>query len=177
MDALPGTNSVYKEWDVILLSAALSAATGMNTFDFCNEFLYKPLGIESGRWFTYPDGLCYNIGTTQAEQAQSDLSARDLAKIGLLLKNGGKWIGGQIISEGYVKEALSPLDLTHGHTLIKHGYGYLWWIYPDGYGCSGYGGQQIKVIPQLDIVYVLQATALSSHRDYNDVVNEIIDLL
>ncbi|HBL84664.1 MAG: serine hydrolase [Clostridiales bacterium GWF2_38_85] len=177
MDSLPGTKSVYKEWDVILLSAVLSTATGMNTFDFCNEFLYKPLGIESGRWFTFSDGLCYNIGTTPAEQAQSDLSARDLAKIGMLFKNGGKWNDEKIVSEVYVKEALTPLDLTHGHTLIKQGYGYMWWISPDGYGCSGYGGQQIKVIPKRDIVYVLQATVLSSHRDYNDVVNLIIDLL
>lgn len=179
MDALPGTNPSYKEWDVILLSAVISAATGMNTYDFCNRYLYKPLGIESGRWWTYPCGLCYNIGdTTRAdsriEQAKSDLSARDLAKIGFLFKQGGVYSGDRIVSAEYITEALTQNDLYHGHTLLKKSYGYMWWIYGDGYGCSGHGGQQIKVSPEKDIVYVIQATVLSSHRDYSDAVNEII---
>lgn len=168
MAAVPGTVSLYKEWDVILLSAVISAASGMNAFDFCNEYLYKPLGIESGRWFTFPDGLCYNIGTTPAQQAESDLSARELAKIGLLFKHDGNWNGKQIVPKAYIQEALAPHE---------PGYGYLWWLYDNGYGCSGYGGQQIKVIPEQDIVYVLQATALSSHRDYNDVVDEVLSCL
>ncbi|MDD4124362.1 MAG: serine hydrolase [Eubacteriales bacterium] len=176
-DSLPGTKSVYKEWDVILLSAVLSAATGMNTFDFCDMFLYKPLGIESGRWFTYPDGVCYNIGTNAQQQAQSDLCARDLAKIGMLFQNSGYWNGERIISDEYIKAALTPIDITHGSTLKKQSYGYLWWIYPDGYGCSGFGGQQITVIPERNTIYVLQATALSSHRDYSDAVGEIIGYL
>ena len=60
----------------------------MNTYDFCNEYLYKPLNIKSCRWFTSPDGVCYTIpgnnynGTDgNAEEAKSDLSARDMAKI------------------------------------------------------------------------------------------------
>lgn len=165
MDAVPGTVFLYKEWDVILLSALLSAASGMNPFDFCSEYLYKPLGIESGRWFTFPDGVCYNIGTTPAEQAESNLSARDLAKIGLLFKNGGKWNKEQIVSGGYIREAITP---------HRQGYGYLWWLYDDGYGCMGYGGQQVRVIPEHDIVYVLQATALRSPRNYDDVVKEAL---
>lgn len=165
MSALPGTEFIYKEWDIIILTAVISAATGMHCFDFCNKYLYQPLEIESGKWFTFSDGLCYNIGTTLAEQNTSNLSARDLAKIGLLFKKGGKWNGKQIVSEKYILEALTPFN---------PGYGYLWWIYPDGYGCSGYGGQQIKVIPDQNIVYVLQASVLNSNRDYSDVIDLIL---
>lgn len=165
MDALPGTVFLYKEWDVILLSAVLSAAVGMNIFDFCNENLYVPLEIKSGRWFTFPDGVCYNIGTKPNEQKTSDLTARDLIKIGLLFKNNGQWNGKQIISESYIREAL---------TETNPGYGYMWWIYPDGYGCLGYGGQQIRVIPDKNIVYVIQATALNSDRNYSDVIDLIL---
>lgn len=168
MAAVPGTMFLYKEWDVILLSAVLSAASGMNTFDLCNEYLYKPLDIKSRRWFTFSDELCYNIGTSSAEQAESDLSARDLIKIGLLFRNNGKWNDSQIVSKEYVKETL---------TAHQPGYGYLWWLYHDGYGCSGYGGQQIRVIPEHNIVYVLQASVLNSHKDYNDVIHEILNLL
>lgn len=168
MAAVPGTMFLYKEWDVILLSAVLSAASGMNTFDLCNEYLYKPLDIKSRRWFTFSDELCYNIGTSSAEQAESDLSARDLIKIGLLFRNNGKWNDSQIVSKEYVKETL---------TAHQPGYGYLWWLFHDGYGCSGYGGQQIRVIPEHNIVYVLQASVLNSHKDYNDVIHEILNLL
>lgn len=172
MDTLPGTKNLYKEWDVILLSAVLSASTGINTFDFCNEYLYKPLGIESGRWWTYPCGLCYNIGDTtkadnRTEQAKSDLSARALGKIGFLFKQGGIWQGGKIVSSEYVKEALIPSECNPN-------YGYMWWLSDEGYGCSGYGGQKIQVLPEKDIVYVIQATPLNTHRDYSDAVYEII---
>lgn len=177
MDTYPGTVSSYKEWDVILLSAVLATATGMNVFDFCNSYLYQPLGIESERWFMFSDGLCYNIGTTIAEQNTSNLSARDLAQIGLLFKNKGRRDGNQIVSEKYINDALTPIDLFHGRNLIKQGYGYMWWIYDDGYGCNGYGGQQIKVMPEKNVVYVLQATALSSHRDYCDVVDTVLQSL
>lgn len=177
MDVLPGTKFLYKEWDVILLSAVISAATSRHTFDFCNEYLYKPLSIESGKWFSYPDGICYNIGTTPAEQAQSDLSARDLAKIGLLMRNNGEWEGQQIVSEKYIKAAVTAVEMASGNELEKPGYGYLWWIYEDGFGGAGYGGQSLRIIPDLDIVYVLQATVLNSQNDYNDVAYEIIKKL
>ena len=168
MDTLPGSTHVYKEWDVILLSAVLAAATGMNPFDFCNQYLYGPLEIESGKWFTFSDGLCFTIGTTAAEQKTSDLSARDLLKLGLLFKNSGRWNGKQIVSEAYIREAITP------HT---PGYGYMWWVYPDGYGCMGYGGQRIRVIPEHDIVYVIQATALNSDREYGDVIDMALNFL
>ena len=161
MANFPGTKHVYKEWDVILLSAVIGAAAGMNIYDFCNEFLYKPLEIESGRWWTSPCGVTYNIANNEVEQAKSDLSAHDLAKLGFLFLNGGKYSGRQIVSAEYIKQAVTPSEQNAK-------YGFMWWLGEDWYGCRGYGGQEITVVPKKNIVYVIQATP-KPNKSYDDV--------
>ncbi len=163
---LPGTTHVYKEWDVILLSALIGVATGMNVYNFCNEFLYKPLKIESGPWWTSPCGVTYNIGNNKVEQAKSDLSAHDLAKIGFLLLDGGHYNGRQIVSREYIKQAITPSEQNPA-------YGLMWWIGDDWYGCRGHGGQEITVVPKKNMVYVIQA-APSARKSYGDVFDFLI---
>ena len=173
MDALPGTKHVYKEWDVILLSAIIGQTTGMNTFDFCNNYVFKPLNIKSEKWWTSPCGVTYNIGNTLLDEATSHLCARDLAKIGNLFLNHGKYKGEQIISESYIKEAITP-------TWQNGNYGFLWWLGDEWYGCRGFGGQEIRVIPKKNIVGVIQATPTSLGKSYEDVFvlyNEAISIL
>ncbi len=175
MENAPGTKYAYKEWDVILLSAVIAAASGMNTFDFCNQNLYQLMGIQSENWWTSPSGVCYNIGMREDEQAKSDLSALEMAKIGFLFLNAGVHNGQQIVSESYIKEALTPSPRNSG-------YGFLWWLFHHGepdfyYGCRGFGGQEINIIPSKNLVYVIQATATSSSKSYGDVFQELIKLI
>ena len=144
MSDLPGTRFDYKEFDVILLSALLGRAVGGSVFEFCRDNLYSPLGIESGRWPTLRGGVEYTV--TRGEE-QSDLSARDLARIGaLLLENDGS-----LVSRDYVGRATSP-------SAVNAGYGYLIWLRENGFEFSGFGGQQVIIIPDKRIVYVIQAT-------------------
>ncbi len=166
MSDIPGSRHIYKEWDVILLSALLGRAIGGSVFGFCRNNLYTPLDIKSDRWASFKDGTEYSLSKDPALEAQSNLSARALASIGLLFLNGGQGI----ISQSYIKEATT-------RSACSEGYGYLWWIVENGYRCSGFGGQQIRVIPEHSIVYVVQATALARHREYDDVIKEVIDSL
>jgi CubicO group peptidase (beta-lactamase class C family) len=175
MADVPGTKHVYKEWDVILLSAIISKATGMNTYDFCKQYLYQPLGIKSGEWAVSPCGISYTI--IAGKEENSDLSARDLAKIGLLFSNNGVWSGTRIVSEGYIKQALTPTkyiiqSLTP--TKLDKNYGFLWWLFDDGYACRGYGGQEINVLPKQNLVAVIQATPTSQSKSYGDIFTKII---
>ncbi|MDF2537800.1 MAG: serine hydrolase [Herbinix sp.] len=170
MSEVPGAKYVYKEWDVILLSALISKATGRNTYDFCDQYLYKPLEIVSDPWWTSASGVTYNIADSEAAQAKSDLSARDLAKLGFLFLNGGKYEGRQILSAKYVTQAITPSEQNAG-------YGLLWWVGDDWYGCRGYGGQEITVIPKQRLVYVIQATATASSKSYGDVFGEILRII
>lgn len=163
MENVPGAKFVYKEWDVILLSAVLSIAAGMNSYEFCKRHLYEPLGITSGQWASLSNGVNYNISRDEALEAQSNLSARDLAKLGLLFLEKGKGL----VSRNYVEQAISPSPGARD-------YGFLWWLFDGGYGCRGYGGQEISVIPDSNIVYVMQATATSRGMSYPDVFRTVL---
>lgn len=167
MKYYPGDKFLYKEWDVILLSAAIGKASGKTAYELCKEFLYKPLDINSGIWSQSPDNVSYTI---MKGEENSDLSARDLAKIGLLFLNNGVFQGERIVSEDYVKQAIAP-------SKANSSYGYLWWIFNDKYGCRGFGGQEVNVYPHKQLITVVQATPTDSSKAYEDISDEIVKAL
>ena len=189
MKDIPGTVFVYKEWDVLLASVLIQKASGMNTYDFCNEYLYKPLNIKSCRWFTSPDGVCYTIpgnnynGTDgNAEEAKSDLSARDMAKIGILMLNRGIYNGNRIISQNLAEQITTPSEKILGQKIqdnTKWGnkYGMFWWLGDNWYAAHGFGGQRITVIPDKNIICVIQAKPTASGKNYDDLLSYIIKFL
>jgi CubicO group peptidase (beta-lactamase class C family) len=165
---IPGTKYNYKEWDVILLSVVIEKASSMTSYQLCDQYLYKPLGIVSGQWAKSPCGITYNISPNEPIlEDLSDLSAADLAKIGHLFLNGGVYNGQRIISESYIRQALIPSEHNGG-------YGYLWWLFDDYYGCRGYGGQEINVVPKQKLVYVIQATATMGSKFYADIFKDYV---
>jgi len=161
---LPGTKFVYKEWDVILLSAVIGKACGSSAWDICYEHLYKPLEISSDRWALSKCGVNF-----PSADNSSDLSAHDMAKIGLLMINNGKWNEVQIISSEYIKEAISPSQ-------VDSEYGFLWWLSENGYYGLGYSGQELNIYPNKNIVAVIQATVTSLNKSYPDICENIIQI-
>jgi len=162
---MPGTKFVYKEFDVILLSALINRATKMSCYDFCKKHLYDPLDIKSDEWAKLKDGTDYNVNNSILE-SKSDLSAKDLSKLGyMLLKNDGN-----IVNKKYILQATSPL-------VGANNYGYLFWILNDGFAGLGYGGQELRILPDKNIVYVIQATATSQNKAYGDVFEELLKLI
>ena len=157
----PGTVYNYKEFDVILLSAILSKVTG-DAFDYINEKVFKPLEIYNERWIKSPDGIYYSPALDKEEEAVSALTAREMLKIGQLFLQKGIWNGKQIISKEYIDSAISPSPQNPG-------YGYLWWLGQDWYGCRGYGGQAVTVFPSQNKIVVTQATATSRPLAYEDI--------
>ena len=85
------------------------------------------------------------------------ISARDMARFGLLWARGGKWGDTQVLPPDYVKAALTP-------SANGPDYGYLWWLntkqknYPglaaNVYGARGAGSNSIIVVPDHDLVIV-----------------------
>ena len=165
MQNVPGTKFVYKEWDVILLSAVIGKTCHGLAWDICYDYLYKDLKIASGRWPRTKCGVNYTI---LANEKDSDLSAHDLAKIGLLMLYGGKWKGEQIISREYVKAATSP-------SKANPEYGYLFWLSNKGFHGRGFGGQELNVYPDENAVVVIQATPTPSGKSYGDISENIIN--
>lgn len=164
MSYFPGNNFQYKEWDVILLSAIIGKASRKDAYEMCNEFLYKPLEIKSGIWSKSEDNVSY---TVMKGEENSDLSARDLGKLGILFLNNGVFNGERIISESYVKQAVSP-------SKSNPQYGFLWWLSNEGYSARGFGGQEVNVFPNKNLVTVIQATPSPSSKSYEDIVSLIL---
>lgn len=157
MSSVPGMNFQYKEFDVILLSAVISRATGLPAYELARQYLYEPLQIQSGRWAESGCGISY---TVMKGEEQSNLSARDLAKFGLLMLGNGVFDDKQIVSSEFIRQVIEPLN---------PGYGFLWVLKPDGYGGRGFGGQELNVIPEHDLITVIQATPTPSSKSYGDI--------
>jgi len=162
MKDFPGTKYNYKEWDVILLAKILDN-TCKDTFDFINENIYKPLEIKSERWFRSDCGVYYSVGTDEENGNTSNLSAHSLLKIGQLFLQDGIYNQKRIVASDYIKEAITPSPNNSG-------YGYLWWLGKNWYGCRGYGGQSITVFPENERIIVTQATPTSRVMSYDDVI-------
>ncbi|MDR1689133.1 MAG: beta-lactamase family protein [Clostridiales bacterium] len=161
----PGTKFVYKEWDVILLSALIGKASGSSAWEVCSEYLYKPLEIESARWTNSGSAADY---PSWDKDTTSDLSARDMAKIGLITLRGGEWNGKQIVPKDYLETAVSA-------SAASGIYGCLFWLSDKGYHCRGFGGQEVNIYPTKKTVAVVSATVTPLGKSYPDICEGIIN--
>jgi CubicO group peptidase (beta-lactamase class C family) len=142
----PGVRFVYCSPGMHLLSAILQKATGMTALDFARRHLFEPLGIKDIIWPADPQGVSHGWGDIR-------LHPRDMAKIGLLWLNQGRWEGRQIVSEEWVDQSVKRQVKTGRND----DYGYGWWITDqDGaYAAIGRGGQRIQVWPSINTILVM----------------------
>ncbi len=151
-DAEPGTKWVYNSGGSHLMSGVIKHATGMLIDTYAEEHLFGPLGIQETHWKTTPKGLPDTEGGLYLE-------AEDLAKIGYLYLQGGVWDGLRILSEEYSQAATSRIvDAVNGR---GWGYGYQWWRIDTAdtivWAGLGFGGQYLIVLPELDMVGVVNS--------------------
>ena len=148
MVAEPGSNFVYCSGGMHLLSAILANAMGMRAETFAQRFLFDPIGIKQVIWPFDPQGINHGFGNLH-------LLPRDMAKLGVLMMNQGKWDNRTIIPTDWVTNATR----SHIKTGNTRDYGLGWWVHPAGnlipFEASGRGGQQISVIPSKQAVVVL----------------------
>ena len=156
----PGTVYNYGDGAPFLLGAILSKATGMSVPEFAKEYLFDPLNITDVFWESNRDQYFAASGL--------HLRPRDMAKIGQLFLNDGKWGDEQIISQEWVMEStqthVSGPGFMAGEEFFVDGYGYLWWTYTDNgvYYASGMYEQRIYVCPDLELVVVFTAHNLGA---------------
>lgn len=157
----PGTTFNYSGGNTILLGEIIRSATKMDLEKFANEYLFKPLGIDSTDW-----SLRYKNGVIEAGGGL-EITPRDLAKIGALCLNKGTFNGRQIISEQWIAACTTPYSKNSnifipGHFSGGHGYAYSWWLKSynkagkeiNMYHAVGWGGQELIIIPELNSVVV-----------------------
>ncbi len=148
MISKPGSNFVYCSSGFHLLSGILSRTTGQSAFEFARGQLFGPLGINESSWPADRQGINHGWGDLQ-------MLPTDMAKIGYLFLNQGRWDGRQILSAGWIAKSTAPLIELRGR---EQCYGYGWWVYPRRkpmiYEALGRGGQRISVCPEKNLVVV-----------------------
>lgn len=153
MTSDPGTVFAYNTAATIAIGQALENATGMPMEDFANQHLFYPMQITTAAWWKSPTGL--PVGGSGLF-----LKTRDMLKFGQLFIDEGVWQGQQLISPEWVAASVTRHVDVSGTTSLTHDYGYQWWLtdlaYKNGstpaYITSGYGGQYIFAMPEIDVV-------------------------
>lgn len=134
-----------------ILSGILGKVTGESVINFAQENLFAPLGIVVEKniiFHSKEEQLAFNQATDISGWAADPvgvntagwgltLSPVDMAKIGQLYLNHGMWNGRRIVSEKWVDESTKEHSRWKTHDLS---YGYLWWVYQDGFAAMGDGG-------------------------------------
>lgn len=159
----PGSESHYCTMGVVLVKEIIQRATGMPIDDFAERYLFKPLEITNYSW-----GHTSDKREMISAARRLYMRPRDLAKIGLLVKNKGQWNGRELVSEQWIKDLSSPQTKITGID-----YGYLWWRLPLGSPSKSYrsitatgnGGQYIVIIEELNLMAVFTGGAYNSDAD------------
>jgi CubicO group peptidase (beta-lactamase class C family) len=149
MSSEPGSEWYYNGGCSHLLSAILTQVSGMTTLEFGRQYLFEPLGVTQVFWPRDPYGFYYG-------GQDIHLRPMDMAKIGQLFLDRGVWGDEQIVPAEWVEES----TLTHIRLDNFIGYGYQWWTIPRHgvFYASGWKGQSIFVIPDMDMVVVFTAS-------------------
>jgi hypothetical protein len=148
-EATPGSAFAYSQPCTYSVAAVIQRRAGQRLSDYLVPRLLEPLGIDPVARFCMPPGR---------EQGVSGLFARaeDVAKLGQLYLQRGRWEEQQLIPESYVAQATSPAVATADADADKvdwsQGYGYGFWMSRHGYRGDGAFGQFCLVLPEQDAV-------------------------
>lgn len=145
----PGDSFYYRDCDPSITSYLIQKVTGRTEESIAKERIFTPLGITNYYWEQNFEGV-----TTGGFGLY--LLPRDMARIGQMVLQNGKWNGKQLIDSAWIAEAVT----VRAHTVwenIVWDYGYFWWILPQyhAFTMCGHGGNFVFVSPDQEMVIVL----------------------
>lgn len=166
----PGKVFEYSTGNTHILSAIIQKTTKKTLNDFAKKVLFEPLGLKSAKFESDPQGI--SDGGNGAL-----LTARDMAKFGLLYLNNGIWEGKEIIPLEWVNES------TKIQTPNMARYGYQWWIrwfgkkQLRGFFAHGWGEQVIAVIPEANLIITFSSNYPNNNKNamYWNWIGDIVD--
>lgn len=148
----PGERRVYSTGNTHLLSAIITASTGMSTLEFGRRHLARPLGFSLPAWPQDPQGIYFGGN-------EMLMTPRAMIAVGQLVLSCGAFGGRQIVSESWMLESMVPRSRSERS---GREYGYSWWLRTmagfDAYYAWGYGGQFIFIVPDLQLVMAVTSS-------------------
>jgi CubicO group peptidase (beta-lactamase class C family) len=173
LEADPGTRFGYSSGTAVMLSKIWMDRIGDRTaaLSYPRNALFGPLGMQSAVMETDAAGTFVGSSYMYA-------TARDWARIGLLLARDGVWNGNRILPPGFV-------TLMHQANATSNGrYSKMQTWLPgknnpdiptDAFFLQGHDGQTITIIPSLDLVVVRLGLTPSWNRyDPTRLVAEVV---
>lgn len=164
----PGAHFFYSNWDFNVAGIAWEILTGRNLFAAFEREVARPIGMED--FSVDRGGWRYDLDRSGHPAFVFRISARDLARFGLLYLRDGTWGGRRILPPEWVAESTRARSrVTHpltGEPIEGVAYGRLWWVaLPDGgphgvalgagaFWASGTGEQLLAVDPGRRLVFV-----------------------
>jgi CubicO group peptidase (beta-lactamase class C family) len=131
----PGEFFYYNNWDFNVAGHIFEQQSGLALGDAIDHWLARPLGMED----FHPSHVEYAGGNTGSQYRffRIHMSARDLARIGLLIQQKGVWDGLQIVPRNWVER--TTRYNSEASLRGYDGYGYLWWLNTDRDVIAGAG--------------------------------------
>ncbi|KIF57977.1 beta-lactamase [Pseudomonas fluorescens] len=179
--AAPGQAFRYSSGDSNLLAAALKTIVGPQRYpDYPWTALFEPLGIRHAVWESDASG-------TFVASSYAYLSARDLARVGLLMARGGRWNDRQLLPEDWVAFNRKPFAgyKAQQDEAVPGGH---WWLNrpvdgapspwpdapPDTFAALGHWGQALYVMPSEKLVIVRYGDDRDGSYKHNELLKRVL---
>ena len=197
LDFLGGRKGLTDEFNyqtvcLHILTGLLKQVSGTNTVDYANKYLFEPLGIEKSEHYVAESAQEHKEFTISKASKKHIwfgdrlgmgtagyglcLSAEDMAKIGLLCLNEGRYDGKQIVSAKWKNEMVQPRTVESKYFRGMQ-YGYLWWvIHPEKniYAAIGNSGNVIYVNPEMNTVVAVSSYFKPTVFDRVDFIEDFL---
>lgn len=171
----PGTFFYYNNWDFNVLGTIFEKQTGKKIFEAFKEEIADPIGMQD---FLLSDCRYQYEGKKSKHPAYHfRMTARDMARFGLLYQNKGKYGDLQIIPSEWIAESTTSYSINN---LDGDGYGYMWSIIPEeaglgnGFYHTGTGVHLLAVLPDTKLVLVHR---VDTDKNFDITWNEIRQLM
>lgn len=153
----PGERFLYSNFNTYMLGCLIEKKSGQKLLEYLRYRLFEPIGIGNPDWTECP------MGHTMAANGLY-LTVDEMSRFGEFLLAGGQVNGRRLVSEEYLRQATAKQaetapDPAHRQNSEEYGYGYQFWMNPDGrsYRCSGNYGQACCVFPEEDAVVTIMS--------------------
>ncbi|AXM96284.1 serine hydrolase domain-containing protein [Pseudomonas plecoglossicida] len=180
----PGLRFLYSSGDSNVLAAALRGMLDAQTYaDYPWQALFAPLGITSAVWER--DGTGTFVGSSYLF-----LTARDLARIGLLMQREGRWRDRQLLPASWI--AFNRALFTRARAIPGEANpGGHWWLnqplpgsprpWPDvpadAFAALGHWGQALYVLPAQKLVIVRYGDDRGGSYRHDELLKRVLAAL
>ena len=176
----PGEKFNYNGGGTDILGEILKNASGMNIRDFSEEYLFGLLEIDSVYWTQFENGVFSCDGHFK-------MTPRGMLKIGITFLNEGIWNDQRIISKEWVEKSKTTYGNNRGINIPiddsgRNGYAFSWWtnqisgagMQASLFQAGGWGGQEIIVIPDLNMVVVFTGGNYVVKKHYYQILERFV---